>query len=146
MHINENYTADEKAAIVQKVLHDLPEWYGLPESTHAYIDQARELPLYAAVNDNEDVLGFVTVKETGPSVAEIHCMGVLKSYHGKGIGTLLIKHLEDAIQGKYHYIQVKTVAEGHYDEYDATNRFYRSVGLLNWKFFRRYGMNGIRAW
>lgn len=36
---------NEKAKIVEAVLSDLPEWFGLPESTAEYIHASRELDL-----------------------------------------------------------------------------------------------------
>lgn len=39
---------DEKAKIVEEVLTDLPEWFGLPESTKEYINDSKELDLWAA--------------------------------------------------------------------------------------------------
>lgn len=118
----------EKAEIVKLVLSDLPEWFGLPDSTQAYIDESRDLPLWAAVVDRE-VVGFVTLKETSKSTTEIHCMGVLKAYHHQGVGKALQAALEKSVRGKYKFLQVKTVDEGHYEAYDATIRFYERVGF-----------------
>ena len=44
---------NEKAKIVEAVLSDLPEWFGLPESTAEYIHDSRELDLWAAKNNIE---------------------------------------------------------------------------------------------
>ncbi len=134
MRITEVENSEEKAAIVKEVLADLPEWFGLPDSTQAYIDESRELPLWAAF-DNEKLLGFVTLKETSNSTTEIHCMGVKKAYHHQGIGKALQSALEESVAGKYDFLQVKTVDEGHYDEYDATIRFYESVGFKRLEVF-----------
>lgn len=35
--IQQVYDGDEKAQIVSDVLSDLPEWFGLPDSTKEYI-------------------------------------------------------------------------------------------------------------
>ena len=126
--------SEEKAAIVKEALADLPEWFGLPESTQEYIDESRDLPLWAAFDDDV-VLGFVTLKETSNSTTEIHCMGVKKAYHHQGIGKALQSALEESVAGKYDFLQVKTVDEGHYDEYDATIRFYESVGFKRLEVF-----------
>ena len=126
--------SEEKAAIVKEVLAALPEWFGLPESTQAYIDEARDLPLWAAFDDNA-VLGFVTLKETSKSTTEIHCMGVKKAFHHQGIGKALQSALEETVRGEYDFLQVKTVDEGHYDEYDSTIRFYESVGFKRLEVF-----------
>lgn len=123
-----------KAEIVEKILADLPAWFGLPESTKAYIEEAKELPLWAYYREDE-ALGFVTRKETAPHTAEIHCMGVLKAHHRQGIGAELLAALEEDSRRKYKFLQVKTVAEGHYPEYDRTIAFYRSCGFVELEVF-----------
>ena len=34
---------DQKMAVVAEILRDLPEWFGIPESTQAYIEGAKDL-------------------------------------------------------------------------------------------------------
>ena len=34
---------DQKMAGVAEILRDLPEWFGIPESTQAYIEGAKDL-------------------------------------------------------------------------------------------------------
>ncbi len=123
-----------KSMIVEEVLKDLPDWFGLPETTKQYILDSKELPLWEARNSNETI-GFITLKETSEDTCEIHCMGVKKAYHKKGIGKRLYKSLEDFITGKYDYIQVKTVDEGHYEEYDQTVAFYKGIGFKKLEVF-----------
>lgn len=124
----------EKSKIVEDVLLDLPEWFGLPESTKQYIEESKELPLLVARDDN-NVIGFITLKETSPDVCEIHCMGIKKAYHRKGIGKKLQDSFEELAKEKYEYIQVKTVDEGHYKEYDQTIAFYEGVGFKKMEVF-----------
>lgn len=126
--------ANQKATIVADVLLDLPEWFGLPESTQAYIDQSKDLTLFAATRDNE-IIGFITLKETSPETAEIHCMGIKKKYHRLGIGTQLHQAIESYAKSKYKYLQVKTVNEGHYKEYDQTIAFYQKMGFSKLEVF-----------
>lgn len=121
---------DEKAAIVRSVLADLPDWFGLPESTRAYIDYSRDLPLWAAMREGEAV-GFISRGQTSPHTAEIHCMGVRKNLHRQGIGQRLLSALEQSSTADgYRLLQVKTVDEGHYPEYDRTIAFYQAMGFL----------------
>lgn len=124
----------EKTKIVQEVLLDLPEWFGLPESTKQYIEESKELPLLAA-KDDDNIIGFITLKETSKDVCEIHCMGIKKDYHRNGVGKRLQDSFEELARGKYEYIQVKTVDEGHYKEYDQTIAFYKSVGFKKMEVF-----------
>ena len=63
-------------------------------------------------------------------------MGVLKAYHRHGIGRLLFDEIKKAaIREGYSFLQVKTVQMGMYDDYDATNRFYLSVGFKEFEVF-----------
>lgn len=124
----------EKSKIVEEVLLDLPEWFGLPESTKTYIEESKELLLFAAKNDDK-IIGFITLKKTSEDVCEVHCMGIKKEYHRKGIGKRLHATLEEFAKQKYEYIQVKTVDEGHYEEYNQTVDFYKSVGFKKMEVF-----------
>lgn len=124
----------EKAKIVSEVLLDLPDWFGLPENTRNYIDLSKKLPLWVAKND-EEVIGFITLTESSPDAGDLHCMGVKKIYHRKGVGSQLYLALEDYAKERYRYLQVKTVDEGHYMEYDQTVAFYKSVGFSKLEVF-----------
>lgn len=118
---------DRKEQIARRILLALPDWFGLPESTKAYIESSRELPFWAAFEDGKAV-GFLTLKETGPKTVEIHVMGVLPDHHRRGIGAGLWDAAKTYAKTQgYLYAQVKTVAFGHYPEYDRTNAFYRAM-------------------
>ncbi len=125
---------DEKANIVSEVLLDLPDWFGIPEYTKSYIDASRHLPLWVARND-EEVIGFITLTESSPETGDLHCMGIKKAYHRKGIGSQLFQELEEYAKEKYKFLQVKTVEEGYYVEYDQTVAFYKSVGFSKLEVF-----------
>ena len=132
--IQEITQSDEKSRIVEDVLLDLPDWFGLPDSTKEYIEQSKQLVLFSA-HHNDSTLGFITLKETSCDTCEIHCMGVKKEFHHKGIGKLLYKQFEEYAKNKYEYVQVKTVDEGKYPEYDQTIAFYKSLGFKKLEVF-----------
>lgn len=120
---------DQREAISRTVLEALPDWFGLPESTAAYVRESREQPFWAEMEDGE-VRGFAALKETSPYTAELAVMGVLPQYHRQGIGRALFEAFRRyAGERGYAFLQVKTVREGCYEEYDRTNAFYRSVGF-----------------
>ena len=57
-------------------------------------------------------------------------MGVLPRYHRRGVGRALFQALRgDARRRGYEFLQVKTVREGSYPQYDRTIAFYRSLGF-----------------
>ena len=124
-----------KETIASAVLNNLPDWFGLPDSTLSYIQDARELPFYAVYVDDQPV-GFVTRKDTARHTAEVHCMGVRKEAHRQGIGRDLLTALEkNCAADGYRLLQVKTVDEGHYPEYDRTIAFYEAMGFVRLEVF-----------
>lgn len=126
--------SEEKAKIVKEVLANLPEWFGLADAVEEYIENARKSPLWLAKTE-EDIIGFITLKETSKDTCEIHCMGIKRAYHRRGIGRILVEALEGFARDKYEYLQVKTVDEGYYSEYDKTVAFYKSLGFKKLEVF-----------
>lgn len=121
--------AVQKEKIAGEILNRLPEWFGLPDSTREYIVNSRNMSFFVYGKEHRPA-GFIVLKETGERTAEIYVMGVLKEYQGMGIGQeLFCKFAEYAQNTGYKYLQVKTVEEGCYKEYDATVRFYKKVGF-----------------
>lgn len=117
--------------IAAGILHDLPEWFGIPESTQAYIEEAGELPFFAALCDGASV-GFLTIKQTSRCAAEIHVMGVKRANHRCGVGRMLMNAaIAYCRENGYRLLQVKTLDERHPDPgYARTRRFYEAVGFL----------------
>ena len=126
--IKEVKDEEQKMAVVAEVLKDLPEWFGIPESTQAYIGGAKDLKVWTAFQES-NLLGFVSLSYSSEDCAEIDCLGVKKSFQGQGIGRELITTIEREAVKQVDYLQVKTVAEGSNKDYDRTNVFYRSLGF-----------------
>ncbi|MDO4317243.1 MAG: GNAT family N-acetyltransferase [Lachnospiraceae bacterium] len=133
----------EKERIAAQILHDLPEWFGQPESAQHYIKESRRMPFWAAYGAEEPgdcrqehAVGFIALKETSRDTAEIFVMGVLKNWQRSGAGRELYEVFERYAREKgYSLVQVKTVRMGRYPEYDRTNRFYRAMGFLELECF-----------
>ena len=133
--IKEIVDIDEKEKISREILNNLPEWFGMPESTEEYITDSQDKPFIACFMDNEAV-GFVVLNSTSVDCADIFVMGIKKNYHRMGIGTKINDAYEKlAKKLGYTYTQVKTVQTGHYKEYDITNNFYKSVGYRELEVF-----------
>lgn len=127
--------AAEKQRISRSILEALPEWFGIPEAREQYIKESAAQPFFAAL-DAENVIGFLCLKETGKETVELSVMGVLKDYHRRGVGRKLFEQAKKAAGNLgYSFMQVKTVQMGRYAEYDATNRFYRSLGFKEFELF-----------
>ncbi len=126
----------EKERIAASILSDLPNWFGLPASIQRYISESLDKPLWAFLGEDSSPKGFIVLKETSESTAEIYVMGVLREYHHRGIGTALWQSfLAYAKEYGYEYIQVKTVQTGRCREYDLANRFYQSLGFRELEVF-----------
>jgi len=107
--IKEIIDKKEKEIISKEVLYDLPEWFGLPESTKEYIKYSQDKPFLACYADNE-VAGFIVLNATSKDTADIFVMGIKKKFHRMGIGTKLNTEFENMAKNLgYSYSQVKTV-------------------------------------
>ena len=127
--------AAAKQRISRSILEALPEWFGIPEAREQYIKESAAQPFFAAV-DAEKAIGFLCLKETGKETVELSVMGVLKDYHRRGIGRKLFERAKKVAENSgYSFMQVKTVQMGRYAEYDATNRFYLSLGFKEFELF-----------
>lgn len=128
LNIEEITDKKKKRLIAKAILADLPEWFGLSESTREYIINSQNKPFMTYLVDDE-FAGFIVLNLTSEDCAEIYVMGIKKKYQRNGIGTKLVKAYEaKAKQLGCTYSQVKTVKFGCYQEYDLTNRFYQHLG------------------
>lgn len=89
---------------------------------------AEDLPTqlsFVAVED-ETVVGFATVGEHGPRVAELSWLAVRKDRQGQGIGTRLLDEVSaDRAAAGFELLTVKTLADTVEDEnYARTRHFY----------------------
>ncbi len=128
-------STQQKSAIARSILEALPDWFGIEEATEMYIRESGEQVFFAALEEDRPV-GFLTLKETGRATAELAVMGVRREYHRQGIGRKLFEAAKaEARDLGYAFMQVKTVQMGRYPDYDATNRFYLSLGFREFEVF-----------
>ena len=134
-NVKEIIDEEDKKRITRLILEALPDWFGVEESREEYIRDSVDRPFFAAFCEDRPV-GFICLKETGKDTAELCVMGVLQEYHRKGVGRKLFERLHDEAKRRgYSFLQVKTVKMGMYEDYDATNRFYLSLGFKEFEVF-----------
>ncbi len=75
--VNRVEDIDEKEKIAREILYDLPEWFGIPESTESYITDSKDMPYLAAYVDGK-LAGFIVLNATSKDTADIFVMGVKK--------------------------------------------------------------------
>ncbi len=121
---------NRKSRITGQLLSALPEWFGDPESNAEYAEGVKTLPFWAAF-DKDDCVGFFAAKIHYGRTGEIYVCAVDSNYHRKGIGKALYGVTERyLIEQKCAYVIVKTLSDiVEYAPYEATHRFYRSVGF-----------------
>lgn len=120
---------DDKEAVCREMLEELPVWLGDKTATDDYAVSCRMLPMWASFDD-EQLQGFLALRETSPYAAEIYIMGVKKEFQRHKVGkSLFTAMLNYARRQGYEYLQVKTVKQGVYSESDAANTFYKSLGF-----------------
>lgn len=118
-----------KQAIARKVLENLHDWFEVEEGREQYIRECAGWMFFAA-REGDDYVGFLCLKETGRQTVELAEMGVVREHHRSGLGRALFAEARKAAaEAGYSFMQVKTVKMGVYDDYDATNRFYLSLGF-----------------
>jgi len=131
IRIEEVTGADEKSRICETILRALPGWFGIEASIISYAREVRDLPLYTAVSDAGDTVGFAALKTHNACTAEIFVMGVLQRYHRGGAGSALIgRCLEECRKQDLLYLTVKTLDESRESAgYDKTRLFYHAMGF-----------------
>ncbi len=118
-----------KRTISRNVLEALRDWFEVDESREKYILDCAGW-IFLAAKEEDQYVGFLCLKETGRETVELAVMGVLREYHRKGLGRALFEEAKKTAKEKgYSFMQVKTVKEGVYADYDITNRFYQSLGF-----------------
>lgn len=123
-----------KSQIARDVLEDLTSYFEIGEAKENYILEVADLDFWVAFRD-EELLGFVTLSNSSEDCGELHFIGVKLRYQNLGIGRALFTVLEDFASKKYDYIQVKTLDEGIYKEYDRAIEFYKSLGFKKLEVF-----------
>jgi coenzyme F420-0:L-glutamate ligase/coenzyme F420-1:gamma-L-glutamate ligase len=120
--------AAERSRIAEAVLRDLPEWFGIEDSTAAYITEAATLPTFAVEPD----AGFLCLKRHTPRAAELYVMGVRREQQRRGLGRALVAAAESWCRTRgIRYLQVKTLGPSRASRgYDATRAFYEALGFV----------------
>ncbi len=116
---------------VERLLRDLPEWFGIEHSMLSYVDAARTLPSTFAVRGSE-VVGVCVVRHHTAVAAEIEVLAVARTLHREGIGRRLVQAVESGLrESGVALLQVKTLGpSGASEEYERTRAFYASIGFL----------------
>lgn len=111
------------------VFASVPEWFGIPSATAAYLSELPKLPTWVATLDGA-VAGFVSVVRPQPRAFEMHVLAVGRAWHGRGIGGALVGLAERFARAQDgRMMQVKTLGPSRADAfYEQTRVFYQKLG------------------
>lgn len=117
-------------AACERILRDLPEWFGIEESLLRYVRDLSHLEAYVA-EAAEGVAGFVSLRTHNRFSVEIDAIAVRPGDHGRGVGRALIEHVEGTLRSRaVEFLQVKTLGPSRANEHYARTRgFYERVGF-----------------
>ena len=92
---------------------------------------------------DEKIVGFILYRKW-KSMAEITWMGILPNYQNKGIGTKLIKSVEDELKANaINKIKVATLSPTtKYKLYEKTRKFYRKIGFKKYRIDKKFYPDG----
>lgn len=115
--------------IMKESFNDLHDWFEDDNANLNYINTCKK-SIFVADCEYEIYKGFISLIPTSKFTAELHIMGVKKEFQRQGIGRKLFEFAKQKAKNQgFEFLQVKTVKEGIYKEYDATNKFYKSLGF-----------------
>lgn len=122
----------DKSIITECILRTLPEWFGLEDGIREYINLSRNSLFFVSKLEDETT-GFISVRRHNEHSAEILAMGVLKEYHGQGLGRNLLKSAEAAlVEEGIKLLQVKTLGpSADCVHYAQTRAFYKSADFYD---------------
>lgn len=119
-----------QAHVCEPILRSLLDWFGIEEALLGYVRDIDQLPTFLA-RSQQDVIGFVSLKQHNRFAAEIYVMGVCRSAHRQGVGRGLMNAAEAWLSAqRVEYLQVKTLGPSHPDpNYAFTRAFYLEMGF-----------------
>jgi GNAT superfamily N-acetyltransferase len=117
---------------VTRLLTTVPEWFGDPASNAEYIEDARAKETWIVRSASGAVIAVALLTTHFPQTLEIHFMVVDRKYHGMGVGSAVIKAIENEAQKRgARLLEVKTLGASHSDQnYARTRHFYKKVGFI----------------
>lgn len=117
---------------VERLLRQLPEWFGIEDSVREYVDDALRMPTYVVRDEGRRVIGILLVHRHFPAAAEVHLMAVDRAWHRHGVGRALLSAAEDDLAGDgVAFLQVKTLSASRDDpNYARTREFYVAQGFV----------------
>ncbi len=114
-----------------RIAESLPEWFG-DEELKSMSSDLRDSDILVGVTERDnEVAGFLSFRSRFEDVIEVRWMGVRRDLMRKGIGTCLIKSLENLAQrlGR-KAIVIKTYCKPNSEAQKITRKFLRTQNYI----------------
>ena len=112
-----------------EIAMELREWFN-EAGLRTMSSDLRVHETYVAELSNVGIVGFIVLRERS-SVMEILWLAVRKEFHGRGIGTRLVKFAEELARTRgCKILMVKTSGSKDYEPYIRTRKFYEKLGFI----------------
>lgn len=127
------------ASQCEPILRGLPDWFGIDTAVQAYAETVNKLPTFLADCDQQ-VVGFISVKQHNPYAAELYVLGVRCDLHRRGIGRQLLSAAETWMhEVGIEYAYLKMLGPSCQSEpYERTRRFYMACGYRPLEEFKNF--------
>ena len=130
MRIKKIKSKDEKSRICKEIIEKLPNWFGLESANKEYIEKSADTDFYTAYMFEKEV-GFFSIISHFKETSEIYVCGILPDFHRLGIGSKLLRKVEEDLKKKKKFLTVKTLSSSHPDKgYAKTREFYKACGFV----------------
>ena len=115
----------------EKILCQLPEWFGIEQAVTDYQVEIDNLPTFL-IKMREQNCGFISLKHHFKESVELYVMGILPEYHSQGIGRAAVESVIEYYRAQgVEYMQVKTVSPARdWPKYEKTRKFYLALGFI----------------
>jgi GNAT superfamily N-acetyltransferase len=120
-----------RVSLCRSILKKLPEWFGIESALENYAADTDKYPTFGAYDSDERLIGFLTLRAHNQSTNEVHVIAVDPSFHGLGVGRMLIKFaIAQSRAEHFEPLEVKTLGPSKPDPfYDRTRAFYLREGF-----------------
>jgi len=116
---------------VDRVLRSLPDWFGIEDAIVDYVEKAKTLDSYVAVDEDGLTIGVALISRHFEESAELTLIATHADHRSSGVGRALIRSAEQHLrEDGCRYLEVHTVGPSFdHAGYAATRAFYRAVGF-----------------
>lgn len=116
---------------VDRVLRSLPDYFGIEEAIVDYVEKAKTLDSYIAIDEKDLTIGVALIDRHFEASAELALIAAHADQRSSGVGRALVQMAEQNLrEDGCQYLEVHTVGPSFdHAGYASTRGFYTAVGF-----------------